>query len=172
MKNWFITFLFFLYSITVSNAQNIILEKDVFSSGGSNMKNELFTLNGSIGQPIIGISQNSTFSDYQGFWYVITDFDGESTNTKDIPDGLSGLTIIPNPTSYQGTIVFFAIEKMDLQIDIINSLGQKTDYHFSGEVYEGKNQLPFDASLFAPGQYFVNITSYDRTYSKKIVIVK
>ncbi len=172
MGKWYLTLFALMYVFSTSTAQAVIIEKDIISSGGSNMKNELFTLNGSIGQPIISISENSSERAHQGFWYVITDFNSGSTNTLDIPEGLSNLTILPNPASYQGTIVFFATEKVHLEIDIINSIGQKTDFHFEGEVYEGKNQLPFDASFMAAGQYFVNITSQNKTYSKKIVIVK
>ena len=172
MIKWYLPLFVIFFTVSTISAQAIIIAKDIISSGGSSMKNESFTMVGSIGQPIIGISQNTIEKAHQGFWYVITDFDSGSTNTQDIPDGVTDLAILPDPTTTEGIIVFNALEKMSLEIHIINSMGQKTDFHFKGEVYEGKNQLPFDVSLFAAGQYFLNITSKDKTYSKKIVIIK
>jgi hypothetical protein len=172
MKKWSILLIIITSIFYQANGQNIILEKDIISNAATSSGNNEFKLTATLGQPIIGITQNTNIVSSQGFWYVASDFTNGSTNTTDLPDGILELTVVPNPTSYQGTLTFVATESMTIKIDILNNIGQNTSFHFTEEVIEGKNIIPLDVSNLLPGQYFINLTAQNKTYTKKIVIVK
>jgi Secretion system C-terminal sorting domain len=172
MKKWYITFFVFSYFLTSATSQGLVIEKDIISSGATSSKNDNFILNATVGQPIIGIVQEPNIINHQGFWYVISDFTSGSTNTEDLPIGIIDINILPNPTSYQGTLTFVAKESMPLSVDILSSAGQKTAFHYSGDANEGKNIIPIDVSNLIAGQYFLTLKTKEKTFTKKIVIIK
>lgn len=172
MKKWFLLLSIFYCLHYNGISQNIILEKDVISSGATNSKNDNIILNATIGQPVIGLTQGTIMKANQGFWYVVSDFDAGSSTTEDLLIGILDLTIVPNPASYQGTLTFNANERMAVKVDIINSLGQKTAFNYSGDVIEGKNIIPIDLSNLLSGQYFLSLTAKEKIFTKKIVIIK
>jgi len=172
MKKWYITFYAFAYFLSNATSQSVVVEKDIISSGATSSKNDIFTLNATVGQPIIGLVQEPNLTAHQGFWYVVSDFNSGSTNTEDLPIGIMDITILPNPTSYQGTLTFDAKESMPIRIEILNSVGTTTAFNYNGEVTEGKNIIPIDVSNLIAGPYYLRLTAREKTFTKKIVIIK
>ncbi|UKN00146.1 T9SS type A sorting domain-containing protein [Paracrocinitomix mangrovi] len=74
----------------------------------------------------------------------------------------------PNPTSGEFSLIFGLNEARDMNIEILNVIGQKV---FSNSFNQVKDQtINFDLTGVASGVYFVNIQSEGETISKKIVV--
>lgn len=172
MKKWYITFFAFAYFLSNATSQTVVVEKDIISSGATISKNDIFTLNATLGQPIIGLVEEPNLIAHQGFWYVVSDLNSGSTNTEDLPIGIMDVTILPNPTSYHGTLTFVAKESMSISVNILSSAGQKTAFYYNGDVNEGKNIIPIDVSNLIAGQYYLTLKAKEKTFTKKIVIIK
>lgn len=81
---------------------------------------------------------------------------------------INAFSMYPNPTSGEFVLNFNLSESQDLQIEILNLIGDKV----ISNSYSGvKNQtVSFNLSDVAEGVYFVVLTSGDETVSKKIVV--
>ena len=74
----------------------------------------------------------------------------------------------PNPTEGEFAIVFGLNEPMDLNIEIVNIIGEKV---FTKGFTQIKNQsINFDLNAVSAGVYFVTIQSGDERISKKLVV--
>ncbi len=84
-------------------------------------------------------------------------------------DLLNGFTIYPNPTNGQFNLNFLFNESKDLQIDVVNVIGQKVlSTSLSGVK---KQTVPVNVSV-AEGVYFVVIRTDGMTATRKLVIRK
>ena len=113
--------------------------------------------------------------------YYCNVFDGsgceaelEVTITVDDDSGLdgigleNGITIYPNPTNGLFGLVFDLNKEADLNIEILNVLGDKV---MRQQLNSVKDQtVKFDMSEMASGVYFVVIETENETISKKMVI--
>lgn len=85
-----------------------------------------------------------------------------------VENWMESFQIYPNPTDGAFSIVFGLNQPKDMQIKIVNVIGQ--------EVFEGtfnqvqNNTINFDLNQVASGIYFVNIQSGEEMISKKIVV--
>ena len=101
--------------------------------------------------------------------------DAELTVTITVDPGIGfaenwidGFQIYPNPTEGNFSIIFNLQDAMDMNIDIVNILGQQV---FSSGFTDVKNQsINFDLNSVAAGIYFVTIQSGGESISKKIVV--
>lgn len=92
-------------------------------------------------------------------------------NDAGIEENLAdGLSLYPNPTTGKFAITFDLSASHDMQIEVVNIIGEKViSKTFTGV----QNQtFEFDANTFSDGVYFVVIRSEDQTISKKLVVRK
>jgi PKD repeat protein len=88
-----------------------------------------------------------------------------------IEDNLAeSFNIYPNPTTGKFVIAFDLHQKHDMNIEVLNIIGEKVIVKSFTDV---QNQiLEFDLNTVADGVYFVVITSDDEKISKKLVVRK
>ena len=82
-------------------------------------------------------------------------FDATATIENTIADAL---TIFPNPTKGVVTLRFEAVEIQDIEIQIVNSIGQQVYYNHLNK-HIGLVNEKIDLSSFSEGLYFVKITT-------------
>ncbi|NQU66645.1 MAG: hypothetical protein HQ510_01760 [Candidatus Marinimicrobia bacterium] len=69
------TFLAIGLLITLAHTINAqyALQQYVWSNGNTTLTDENVTISGSVGQPLIGVGSNSTYTNLAGFWYPVVE---------------------------------------------------------------------------------------------------
>jgi len=88
-----------------------------------------------------------------------------ATNEFDV----SALSLYPNPTSQKFTINLGDNSSDNIDVSIVNSLGQLLQ-QYDQSVFNGSSQASFNVSSFASGLYFITIKSDGITTTKKLLI--
>ncbi|BDS13889.1 T9SS type A sorting domain-containing protein [Aureispira anguillae] len=81
------------------------------------------------------------------------------------------IKITPNPVHSNMTLEFTVAELSDLNISIMNALGQQVQ-QVSNDSYEGTNMIDVNTNNLASGVYFLNITSSKGTSTQRFVVEK
>ena len=114
MRKTKIILILLLFAIS-GYAQDYSIQRYVFGSGGGEMTSAAYSLNGTIGQPLVGISSSSSFFLESGFWvgtsfipsncdYVPGDVNGsDSYNGLDIIYGVNYFKGGPEPLCPYGS---------------------------------------------------------------------
>jgi hypothetical protein len=100
---------------------------------------------------------------------------GSYVDTCSTPSGVEeignledGLTIYPNPTTDDLSIVFETKNNEDIQISILNVLGQNV-YNELMQTYSGINVKKINIANFSSGIYIINVNTKEGNISKKLI---
>jgi hypothetical protein len=135
-----------------------------------------YLLDGTIGQPVVGLTQTSVFSDYQGFW--TPGFPNlNNGSVKEGPADAAGFDLeqnYPNPFNPSTTIKYSIPERSRVTIRVMNLLGQEVHAPLVDEVEEtGTYQIDFtDADNLPSGTYIYRMDAGTFTASKRMVLLK
>lgn len=156
---------------STANAQ-FTIRKSVIGGGGGVMAGSGFSMNGTVGQPVIGPASGGNFTVNQGFWYG-------TTNIGDVkPRGgeVSGLELaqnFPNPFNPSTKIQFSLPERTTVTLRVMNLLGEEVARIIDGESYEKGNwEADFVAEGIPSGTYVYRLEAGGQILSKKMVLTK
>ena len=147
------------------------MTKSVIGSGGGPMSGGGFTMNGTVGQAIIGNTDGSVFHAQQGFWH------NDAPRISVRPDGqANGYELeqnFPNPFN-PSTIIRFSIpERVKVTLRILNLLGEEVGRELDGQVMEaGKYEVNFLATGIPSGTYIYRLEAGNYVKSRKMVLAK
>ena len=79
------------------------------------------------------------------------------------------LELYPNPATNQFELVFLLSTRQDIEITMINSLGQVV-YFNERKDFLGQFKETIDVSNLSKNVYFVHLKTIDKTYTEKIVV--
>jgi hypothetical protein len=79
------------------------------------------------------------------------------------------LEIYPNPTTDQFELVFLLSSRQDIEITMINSLGQVV-YFNERKDFLGQFKETIDVSNLSKNVYFIQLKTIDKIYTEKIVV--
>lgn len=79
------------------------------------------------------------------------------------------INIMPNPVQSNMTLEFIVAETSDLNISIVNALGQQVQQVVTG-TYVGTTVLDVNTSDLSAGVYFLNITSATGSSTKRFIV--
>ena len=112
------------------------------------------------------------------FYTIATDSADNIENKTNIPDityttsvfeeDLYNITIIPNPTESDFTILFISEEVKNISIDLVDLSGIKIKTIFAGFVNIGENIYHVDNNLIN-GTYFVRFYFKDKSIIRKVI---
>ncbi len=96
-----------------------------------------------------------------------------STNISEI-EGLSNVTILPNPNNGQFELVLLANKRMDLDVAIFDINGKNIGNIYNQTIDKGKIRISVDESKIklSSGVYFINIQSENGVFNQRIIIQK
>ncbi len=163
---YFLIIIVFIVPWKNSQAQDSKIDWYCFSSGFAYSWNDNTFLKSSVGQPLIGISSNSTNSTIAGFFSNSSLISIVSVNDE-INGTYISINIHPNPANdfIEMSIVtdVQAMEKLELRI--YNFQGQFIkDYKFELTNYE--KQAKFDISNLPIGLYFIRLKNKSLPFIK------
>ena len=173
-KNKFIVSVFFL--ILLFNNQTFSqfqIPFSVISSGGIQQSNSSYILNGSLGQAIIGQSQNTVNQVQAGFWHiyyqnVMTDISERTV----LPTEFKLEQNYPNPFNPSTTIKFAIPERSNVLIKIYDPLGSEVKTLINEEMEQGWYTKEFNAVSLASGFYIYRMQAGKYVSIKKMLLLK
>lgn len=116
---------------------------------------------------VVFVQDNATKKILQSEWMDIAnpatvaelDAQGEGINN-----------VYPNPTSDATTVSLQLTEEKKVTWVIYNSLGQQVITGEQESTQAGENLIPVNTSGLADGVYFINVSTGDKTFTRKLVI--
>ena len=91
---------------------------------------------------------------------------------KSFPFEILKLKAAPNPMKRTTNIVIDSEESMDIvSIDVTNSMGNKVDELYTGELNSGSTRLTWSPKNdVSNGTYFINVHTVNGTISERVIL--
>lgn len=145
----------------------------VFSSGGTNQSNSSYNLVGTIGQAVIGNSNNTTHQTQAGFWQLYY----QSTISYVASEIFLPLEFkldqnYPNPFNPSTFIRFTIPERANVQLKVYDLLGGEITTLVNEDKEAGWYNINFNAAELASGFYIYRIKAGNYSSTKKMLIIK
>ncbi|MBL0175587.1 MAG: T9SS type A sorting domain-containing protein [Ignavibacteria bacterium] len=98
----------------------------------------------------------------------------DAADTPPEPTALALSQNYPNPFTTHTTIPYSISGNGEeqLRIELYDAMGRRIATLFDGSATAGEHVLPFDASGFVPGMYFVRLVTGGRVEVRKMVVVR
>lgn len=117
------------------------------------------------------------------FGVAIVDLDGDFEDetsgamktdaTSSIEEELvTGLSVYPNPAIDNAMVTFTTVEKGNVELEIINAVGQRVFAQNFGQRAAGQQMIPVATSELSAGVYIVNVVVNDAIYTKRLSVEK
>jgi PKD repeat protein len=84
-------------------------------------------------------------------------------------ESIQTLSVYPNPAKDATTIELFAVSGQDYSISLLNTLGQKTESIYQGQLIDGINLIDFNTTNLAKGIYLIRIESEGEIKTVKLI---
>ncbi len=93
------------------------------------------------------------------------------TGIQDV-ESISNAALFPNPTNDNATMFFDLVEDENINLEVVNTMGQRVFVRSFGEMLSGNHRVELPASEMAPGFYFVNLRTNNGVVSTKLQVVR
>jgi hypothetical protein len=100
----------------------------------------------------------------------VTDINDE--NRSNFAVDIEVLQNYPNPFNVETTIEYSLSNEADIDISIYNVLGRKIQTLFLGRRQAGTHSIKWDAVDYSSGIYFCKLTTGEKTFTKRMVLLK
>ena len=91
---------------------------------------------------------------------------------KHIPDKYELLEVVPNPFNPSTNIFFSVKEYSDVQLTLLNIMGQELEVLNRNYLIPGNYQVKLDAENYSSGIYFISLKTNSIITSQKIILSK
>ncbi|NIR71416.1 T9SS type A sorting domain-containing protein [candidate division KSB1 bacterium] len=150
------------------------IAQSVFANGGKPTSNESLRISGTLGQPLVGQSENASTTSSSGFWYQTVDI---VTSVEQIPDETLPKEFrleqnYPNPFNPTTTIAFQIPKRSDVTLKLYDIRGRKITTILDEQLDPGKYEVKFNASALSSGVYFYQIQADEFVKSRKLTLLK
>ncbi|MEN8194387.1 MAG: T9SS type A sorting domain-containing protein [Bacteroidota bacterium] len=167
----YIFFVVILCSITISSQTR--LANYVFGNGAVISSNSSHIVSGTIGQPIIGTTSNSSNINNIGFWYQYSETITDVNENEDLtPTKFELFQNYPNPFNPSTVIKYGLPKESNVRIVVYNILGEMVSTLVDNFQKAGYYEINFNASSLASGVYLYTIQSEALDGSKDYRSVK
>ena len=160
----------------VSAFAQYTIQSSVIGSGGGPASNSTYSMNGTVGQPVIGMVSGSQYTVGQGFWHSLS----ATSGVNPFPGGpVAGYDLeqnFPNPCT--STQINFSLPLAGpTRLIVYNALGQAVRTLVDGDVSQGSHQVKFDAkddagNELSSGNYIYRLQSGDFTATRKMTLTR
>jgi hypothetical protein len=163
--------IFFLIISQVSAQYTV--KRNVFSNGSANIPGDNQLIKGTLGQSLIGITENSTYQSHVGFWYTIDWIVSDVNTTNDLlPLKYELFQNYPNPFNPVTTIRYALPKESEILLEVYNVLGQRITTLVNQKMPAGYHDVTFGNNGLPSGYYIYRIRTDGFYDVKRMVIVK
>jgi len=147
------------------------LVKSVVANGGQPMSNTSYSVNATIGQPVIGITTNSSYIAYQGFWFP-PDLIGAVTGISYAADGNVLHQNFPNPFKEDTKIRFTLARRTEVSLKVFGMPGQEVATVAEGIYEAGEHEVTFQDPTIPSGTYFYQLQIGPHVLRRQMTLVR
>jgi hypothetical protein len=149
------------------------LEKSVVANGGGPMTSAQFSLNGTIGQAVIGVATSTNFQHGIGFWYPTVD---SAAGVEATPGYMAGGNMLmqnfPNPFRGSTTIRFSLAHRADVVLKVFSAQGEEVAEPARGQFESGNHDVIVDDQNLASGTYFYQLQVDNTVLRRQMIVAK
>ena len=143
----------------------IKISHGVVANGGGITSNGQMQIVGTVGQPIVGSSNNGTNNSSGGFWSLPLEI---ITNVENIPSAVVPKEFkldqnFPNPFNPSTTIQFSVPSQSEVKLTLFDMLGREVATLVDNEYSAGEYKVLFEATELSTGTYFYRISTKGST---------
>ena len=150
-----------------------IIQQSVFGNGGAVLSSAGEQLMGTVGQTLIGTTQNTSYTALSGFWYqtglILTDVE---TNHGALPREFRLEQNYPNPFNPTTTIRYAVPNPSHVKLTLYDMLGRRVTTLIDEEKPAGEYEFTIDAKHLASGIYFYMMEAGAFTQTRKFTLVR
>lgn len=174
-------FLTFTIGLTLAHfdvqAQAYMVGNGVFGNGGGEIAGGGYMINGTVGQPYVGVVSNASYEIISGIGHdihgvlwtdVLEDFEQIST----LPSTFSLSQNYPNPFNPTTTITFALPMRSHVNMTLYNILGQTVAILVDKQLSAGEYEVTLNGDALSSGVYFYRMVAGDFVQGKKLVLLK
>lgn len=167
----------FIAAEPCAQAQDYLIGNGVFGNGGGETTGSSYAINGTVGQPIMGVSSNASYTITSGVCHDIsgilwTDVSEELTQVSTLPSQYKLEQNYPNPFNPTTTIRFTLPKQSQVTLKLYNILGQVVATLVDENLLAGEYEVTLNAEGLSSGLYFYQLVAQDFTEYKKLVLLK
>lgn len=151
------------FGIFQIHAQSI--SKQVVGSSGESLSNGNYTINFTVGEPIVGMVENGE-SIQQGFWAELFS-DGTLSVSKVTNE--NSISVFPNPVVNYLNFHFKQSEAVNYVVNLYDINGKEV---LKANLQSQNQNSQLNISQLADGMYVLTIDSKETNYSQSIKIIK
>jgi hypothetical protein len=138
------------------------------------MSGDGYIINGTLGQPVIGINTSTSNKVYSGFWnsiqFIITDVIDEPG--RNLSSGYYMGQNYPNPFDTRTTITYVIPHDSHIVLSIFNVLGEQIVTLVNDKKLAGQYSVDWDASNFSSGTYYCRLKAGDKSETSVLNLIK
>jgi hypothetical protein len=97
---------------------------------------------------------------------------GEVLGVKDLIGGIEGISVYPNPASDQLTITFTLEQPAEVNLEVMNQVGQVVSTILIESMAVGKHQVAWNVGGLPSGIYFYRLKAGNRSSGGKLLVAK
>lgn len=168
---------FLVLAQSEAKAQGYQIKNYVFGNGGEKIRGAGYVINGTVGQPLIGVVSNSSYKVTSGVCHdtsgivwtgVLEGFEQVST----LPSAYRLEQNYPNPFNPTTTITFALPRRSQVNMTLYNILGQTVATLVDRQLSAGEYEVTLNGDGLSSGVYFYRIVAGDFVQGKKLVLLK
>ena len=145
----------------------------VLGNGGVPVNSASYRLNGTVGQPGIGVISSPSHINEAGFWYQAQDFITTIEQiSNELPKQFRLEQNYPNPFNPSTTIEFALPKSSFVTLKVYNLLGEEVATLFAEQRSAGIHKLNWDAKGLASGVYLYRLEARDPSTGSGQVFVQ
>lgn len=142
-----------------------VLARNVLSAGAVSAAGTLFRIQGTIGQAAIGITQQTSVSASQGFWYsAAAKIPAEVLGSESAPAALT-IENHPNPFVASTTVQYVLRKDATIRLSVFDACGREVRVLLEADLKAGTHSAVWDGkdqtgAVLASGYYICTIRAF------------
>jgi len=154
-------------------AQSYSIPGEVVGSGGGAASGGGFILEGTVGQPVVGVMSGTGGITLGGFWYRPHDIATEVSEAEnDLPREFALDQNYPNPFNPSTTIQFAVPKPAKVTLRVYDAIGREVVTLVDEVLVAAFHRVSFDGTRFASGVYFYRIQADAFVQTRKLILLK
>jgi hypothetical protein len=159
--------------MTLSASAQVQIISSVIAAGGGIAAGSGITVNGTVGQPVIGPTRGASTTVAQGFWFT-PQKGAASLSVDSRENSISGLTAeaFPNPCRDHAIVRIVIESRSEVRAGLFDELGSEVAVLYDDSSEAGELRIKVDATSLPSGHYIIRVISGNGSRTVPLVVVR